>query len=162
MSADKEFSRVSKAAKESRGLRSNMFVWMERRYEAMAKDIALNGPRWKARAEVLAELGVVDGSGNPPTEVTARTTWSRVASKMRRKRPRVSPVDEPLPPSRYIPPLQPGEIAPGVRPVAAEPPPAAAVPPPQHPPSPRIDLPRVRPMIDLGPAVPKPPRKEGV
>ena len=58
---------------------SPLYEWLWTRHETLAAEF--NPPRtpnWETVAEGFAELGIVDGRGQPPTPVVIRKTWLKV------------------------------------------------------------------------------------
>src|SRR4051812_30332987 len=89
--------RVRQAAMEAgASRRSPLRRWMEDNRESFAKTLAEAGsrPNWTAIARVLAEDGLKDADGNPPTAKTATQTWWKVNSapaSSRRRKPEAHP-----------------------------------------------------------------------
>jgi hypothetical protein len=62
---------------------SPLYRWLRRHHDelgALLDAAAADGrpPDWAALAGILAEAGLTDGSGNPPTSANTRRTWWRV------------------------------------------------------------------------------------
>jgi hypothetical protein len=60
-------------------MHSPLYEWLWARHETLAAEF--NPPRtpnWRTIADGFAELGIVDGKGQPPTSVVVRKTWLKV------------------------------------------------------------------------------------
>ena len=69
--------------------RSPLQDWLRRNRTLVEARFALSRPRWASVAAMLAELGVVDAHGRPPTAQATRQAWYRV----RAERPAAVPRD---------------------------------------------------------------------
>ena len=61
-----------------RGSRSPLYVWMREHHEALRAEFDANGPQWVTRVKAMAEAGLLDQLGKPPTVRGAQQTWYRV------------------------------------------------------------------------------------
>lgn len=95
-----------------RGRRSSLSRWLRAHHDAFAAMLADKEPSWDEVAAALAAMGLRDGQDKPPTGERARKAWwtARRTKAGARARRQAAP----------SPPLEPGEVAPGVR--AAAPP----------------------------------------
>lgn len=109
-------------ALDAGGRRSPVYYWMRKNYDALSRKLSGTRPSWSALAAFFRDNGIHDRTGKPPSAKIVGQTWARLLKDMRRR----PPVRDPKPPRREWP-LAPGEIAPGVRPVAQPPAPATAV-----------------------------------
>lgn len=99
------FAKLDKAGATKRGSRSPLYLWFRQNHLQLAARFKRYPPAWNTLAAQLAEQGVRDANGNPPTAISARDAWYRArmdVDAMRAKRLRPKPA------------LEPGEIAPGV------------------------------------------------
>ena len=78
---DSDVEAVIEAAKQkTRGGHSPIYVWLWKHYDRLIVELAPPiSPNWAAMAEQFAKDGVMDGSGKPPTAVTVRQTFAKVA-----------------------------------------------------------------------------------
>lgn len=61
--------------------RSPLQDWLRRNRALVQARFAVSRPRWASVARMLAELGVVDAHGRPPTAQAARQAWYRVRAE---------------------------------------------------------------------------------
>lgn len=95
-------------------------VWMEVHHDDLQASLGSGRILWSPLLSVIAELGLVDDRGRPPSLDTVARTWLRTRRKVATDRARPAPSS-----------LQPGEIAPGVRRLPPQPStdPRAGIPP---------------------------------
>lgn len=65
--------------------RSPLDWYYEQNYRDLLEGLEAGGGRvndWQGVAEVLAERGIMDATGKPPTKETARQTWIRVNKRI--------------------------------------------------------------------------------
>jgi len=109
-----EAARVRAALASIEG-RSPLQDWLRRNRALVEARFAAGRPRWASVAGVLAELGVVDARGQPPTAQAARQAWYRVRAEGPSQAPAAawpSPTTAPAPPpSRTHPAFDPTEGA---------------------------------------------------
>ncbi len=67
------------------GRHSPLYVWMQEHHATLKAEFETRGPQWAERTKAMAEAGLVDGDGDPPTQRTAMQTWYRVCRAERRK-----------------------------------------------------------------------------
>lgn len=67
------------------GRHSPLYVWMQEHHATLKAEFEARGPQWAERTRAMAEAGLVDGDGDPPTQRTAMQTWYRVCRAERRK-----------------------------------------------------------------------------
>jgi len=106
---DPRLRQVLEAGRQGRGRHSPLFLWMREHQAALRADFDLNGARWVERVRAMAEAGLTDHLGKPPTIRTAQQTWYRVC-----RGKRVRPVQPPGP-------ITPALTSPGVQPAAENP-----------------------------------------
>jgi hypothetical protein len=70
-----------RAALASIAGRSPLQDWLRRNRTLVQARFAVSRPRWASVARMLAELGVVDAHGQPPTAQAARQAWYRVRAE---------------------------------------------------------------------------------
>jgi hypothetical protein len=128
-------------AQARRAGRSPLYRWMRDRHDRLLKRLDGERPDWQALAEAFAQLGLTDRTGKPPAPETARKTWLTVRRDVAADRAKRA--QKPPPPA----PLEPDEIAPGVR---------AVFPAAPDAPRPKLDIRPARPIADLPPAPPSP------
>ena len=80
------------------GRHSPLYVWMQEHHAALKAEFETRGPQWAERTRAMAEAGLVDGDGDPPTQRTAMQTWYRVCRAERLKRPSAPAMAGTLPP----------------------------------------------------------------
>ena len=80
------------------GRHSPLFVWMQEHHAALKAEFETRGPQWAERTRAMAEAGLVDGDGDPPTQRTAMQTWYRVCRAERLKGPPTPAMAGTLPP----------------------------------------------------------------
>jgi hypothetical protein len=104
---------------------------MRQRHAALAAAFDETPPAWAVVAAQMADHGITDADGKPPTAMGARQTWYRVRRDVAARAAKLAPT---------TPPLAPLEIAPGVHSVGRQP-----------------DLPAPRPVpeFDIRPARPR-------
>jgi hypothetical protein len=95
---------IRTAPARGHGRRSPVYEWLAERHDDLAEDLNKPHPAWTALAKYLAEGGVMDANGDPPTGATVRSTWLRVKEQTaKRKRhcadalPATQPKSEPSP-----------------------------------------------------------------
>lgn len=98
---------------EGAGRHSTLWVYMHDHHDTVVRRIE-GGASYKELAIAFGRLGLRDKKGNVADHSTVRQTWWRVNKFVAERRAKSPP---PKPPRREWP-LGPGEIAPGVRPVA--------------------------------------------
>jgi hypothetical protein len=88
--------------------RSPLFLWLLEHHDEIVASLQGGRVNWRAFCAAVAEAGLTDTAGHPPTENTARVTWYRVrrlAAKQRAGRERARAVrmggvmSSPMPPS---------------------------------------------------------------
>lgn len=134
---------ATEAAFDNARSRSPLQDWMRKHHTMLARRLQERRLLWSEIARVLAEQGVRDAKGNPPTADAARRAWTRVTQgrASRSKQPgQEQAVEAPSTTAK------PGE--------ASEAPPAQPA-PPGLPPSPP---PVSRPPVDLTEGVNPPPK----
>lgn len=110
-------SLVNDVAKERH---SSLYVAMAENHAALSDAFTKRRPNWKELIVGFADLGLTDADGNAASVRTAQQTWYRVCREKMNQRSAKATFPAPrLPPP--LPPIKPGEIAPGVRPVIEPP-----------------------------------------
>lgn len=161
--ADGQLSRVLSSLEAGGNRRSPLYRWLHERHDALASGFerrrteGLGGPNWAALVAEFAALGLTDGTGKAPTLRGAQQTWYRVVRDVERARSERHTRDPVPVPRPALEDMAQGERLGAGRVVS----PSPSSPSDLYPPSPKIDMPRPKPVIDLGPAIPKSPRKEG-
>jgi hypothetical protein len=61
-----------------RGQRSPAYRWLKANHDALSSAFADTPPNWGGMAASMAEAGLTDADGKPPTKDGARQTWFRV------------------------------------------------------------------------------------
>ncbi|MDT8261885.1 hypothetical protein RQ832_01375 [Roseomonas sp. DSM 102946] len=56
---------------------------MRKHYTELKAEFEANGPHWVARTRAMAEIGLTDQDGKPPTVRTAQQTWYRLVREMK-------------------------------------------------------------------------------
>ena len=115
------------------GGHSPLYLWLWDNHDRLTEELAApHQPNWQEMAATLGRLGVLDGTGKPPTAVTLRNTWWKIgrdkqaeAAGTRRRRGR---------PKEAI-------ATPTVVPALPSPPPVPAAPPKPRPAAPPVDDP---------------------
>lgn len=72
----------ARGAGKGRGARSPLYAWMRKHYAELKAEFEANGPHWVARTQAMAEIGLTDQDGKPPTVRTAQQTWYRLIREM--------------------------------------------------------------------------------
>ena len=114
-------------------VRSPAFWWMVEHHDEIVARAAGGRLNWTVLCRLLADRGLVDGRGAPPTAAGARKTWQRVRAEVRRRaeweaaraaeRSKVS-----VPPARRKPGSVPAYVVPGPTPPAPAPTPRSTTP----------------------------------
>jgi hypothetical protein len=76
--------------------RSPLYAWFQKNHDGFADALrAVKRPDWAEVAAALADEGVLDGSGKPPTPTTVRQTWHKVKTDRSKpvadKKPKAQP-----------------------------------------------------------------------
>ena len=79
------------------GRHSPLYAWMKKHYAALSAEFEEHGARWEARVKAMAEAGLKDAEGKPPTVRGAQQTWYRVRREMERKKPAPKPAHRAAP-----------------------------------------------------------------
>ena len=103
--------------------RSSLFWWMVENHDLLAGAAGGKRIRWKPTCAYLEQLGLRDADGNPPTERTARETWSRARAEVKRLRQQTVQAQAAMFPTLRPIPVQP---RPQPQPVRTSSPPIAA------------------------------------
>ena len=72
-----EVARIRDALERMEG-RSPLYDWLRQHRAMLETRFAVSRPRWATVAKVMAELGVCDAAGRPPSASTVRQAWYRV------------------------------------------------------------------------------------
>jgi hypothetical protein len=124
--------------------RSALQDWMRKHHSLLARYLQERRLLWSEIAKVLAEQGIRDAKGNPPTADAARRAWTRVTEERARRS------------------QQPAEEAPSSaaksRQAAAAPPPPVPLPRPPGQPAHSSPSPPACPPLDLTAGVNPPPK----
>lgn len=75
-----------KAATRGPRKRSPVYTWLANRHDGLAEAFRSQPPSWKSLAKYLADGGVLNADGQPPTPAAVRTSWMRVEADLARKR----------------------------------------------------------------------------
>jgi len=94
------------APAHGRGRKSAIYLWFLKNHDALAEAFALNAPAWTDLAGYLANQGLKDGNGNPPSARGTRDVWFRVRQEVKQRQAR-----EPAP---VAPKARSGETVPGI------------------------------------------------
>jgi hypothetical protein len=82
--ADPQLVKFLGISQASQGKHSKLYHWLREHHAAISYEFSLHGAQWAKRVEVLAELGLTDRTGKPPTVQRAQKTWYRVCQDIER------------------------------------------------------------------------------
>ena len=100
---------ATEAAFDSARSRSPLQDWMRKHQVMLARRLKERRLLWSEIARVLAEQGVRDAKGNPPTAAAARQAWMRLnkgrpsRSKRPVQKPAIEPTGQPAAPAAPVP-----------------------------------------------------------
>ncbi len=83
-----------KAASRGPRIKSPVYEWLAARHDELVAAFESQPPKWKALAAYLAQGGVKNADGQPPSAATVRTSWLRVEASMAARKHRRPPAGE--------------------------------------------------------------------
>jgi hypothetical protein len=93
-----------KSASRGPGVRSPVYEWLAAQHDALSAAFAKRPPSWKALARYLADGGIMNVDGRPPTPASVRSSWIRLEVDIAKRRNRSGlRADDPLPPPGRVP-----------------------------------------------------------
>jgi hypothetical protein len=75
---DAALAAMRQSATKGRGRKSAPYQWLAARHDALVAAFAEEPPSWPALAAFLAERGIMNADGKPPTAEGLRKVWLRV------------------------------------------------------------------------------------
>jgi hypothetical protein len=78
LDVSKLVAEMSQTRVRGRSRRSRLYLWFRENHDRLETEFARNSPSWDRLAEILAENGLTNGDGAPPSGAGARTVWYRV------------------------------------------------------------------------------------
>ena len=78
------------------GRRSPLYTWLRARHDTLAAAIEADGASWPTIAASLANVGLTDGTGKPPTPERARKCWHQVKKDVAAARQKAAARRKPL------------------------------------------------------------------
>jgi hypothetical protein len=77
-----------RTVKRGPNVRSPIYQWLADQHDELALGFRKIPPSWTTLAKFLADHGITNADGRPPTPVAVRTSWLRVEAEFQRKRTR--------------------------------------------------------------------------